>query len=46
MSNIEFSQEEKQILVGKIQSYFHAELSEEIGQFDSSDNGFKVHLSL
>jgi len=35
MSDIEFTQEEKQILVGKIQSYFHAELSEEIGQFDA-----------
>ena len=35
MSDISFTQEEKQILVGKIQSYFHAELSEEIGQFDA-----------
>ena len=35
MSDIEFTQEEKQILAGKIQSYFHAELSEEIGQFDA-----------
>ena len=35
MSDIEFTQEEKQVLVGKIQSYFHAELSEEIGQFDA-----------
>jgi len=35
MSDIEFTEEEKKILVGKIQSYFHAELSEEIGQFDA-----------
>ena len=35
MSDIEFTEEEKQILVSKIQSYFHAELSEEIGQFDA-----------
>ena len=35
MSDIEFTEEEKQILVSKIQSYFHTELSEEIGQFDA-----------
>jgi len=35
MSDIEFTEEEKSILVSKIQSYFHAELSEEIGQFDA-----------
>ena len=35
MSDIEFTEEEKQILVSKIQSYFHSELSEEIGQFDA-----------
>ena len=35
MSNIVFEKEEKKILVSKIQSYFHTELSEEIGQFDA-----------
>ena len=35
MSDIEFTEEEKKILVSKIQSYFHSELSEEIGQFDA-----------
>ncbi len=35
MTDIEFTQEEKKILVSKIQSYFHSELSEEIGQFDA-----------
>ena len=35
MSDIKFSNEEKAHLVAKIQSYFHAELSEEIGQFDA-----------
>ena len=35
MSDIHFTEAEKQILVSKIQSYFHAELSEEIGQFDA-----------
>lgn len=35
MSDIEFTQEEKEILVRKIQYYFHKELSEEIGQFDA-----------
>jgi uncharacterized protein (DUF2164 family) len=35
MSDIQFSDEEKKILVEKIQSYFHTELSEEIGQFDA-----------
>ena len=35
MSDIEFTEEEKKILVSKIQSYFHTELSEEIGQFDA-----------
>ena len=35
MSDIEFTEEEKKVLVHKIQSYFHTELSEEIGQFDA-----------
>ena len=35
MSNIEFNEEEKKILVHKIQYYFQKELSEEIGQFDA-----------
>ena len=35
MSDIHFTEAEKQILVSKIQSYFHSELSEEIGQFDA-----------
>jgi len=35
MSDIQFGEEEKKILVDKIQSYFHTELSEEIGQFDA-----------
>jgi uncharacterized protein (DUF2164 family) len=35
MSDIEFTEKEKKILVAKIQSYFHSELSEEIGQFDA-----------
>ncbi len=35
MSDVEFSSEEKKVLVHKIQNYFHNELSEEIGQFDA-----------
>ncbi len=35
MSDIEFTLEEKEILVHKIQRYFQKELSEEIGQFDA-----------
>ena len=35
MTDIEFTSEEKKILVHKIQNYFHNELSEEIGQFDA-----------
>jgi uncharacterized protein (DUF2164 family) len=35
MSDIKFTEKEKKILVAKIQSYFHSELSEEIGQFDA-----------
>jgi uncharacterized protein (DUF2164 family) len=41
MSDIEFTEEEKKLLVSKIQSYFHAELSEEIGQFDAE---FLLHF--
>ena len=32
---IEFSNEEKEIVVTKIQAYFNAELNQEIGQFDA-----------
>ena len=32
---IEFSNEEKEIIVTKIQAYFNAELNQEIGQFDA-----------
>ncbi len=35
MSDIVFSDEEKEILVHKIQHYFQKELSEEIGGFDA-----------
>lgn len=35
MSEIEFSSEEKQILVQKIKDYFESELKQEIGQFDA-----------
>lgn len=35
MSDIEFTLNEKKILVQRIQDYFHNELSEEIGQFDA-----------
>ncbi len=35
MSDMLFTSEEKEILVHKIQRYFHKELSEEIGQFDA-----------
>jgi len=35
MSDITFSEEEKKILVHKIQHYFQKELSEEIGGFDA-----------
>ncbi len=35
MSDVQFTSEEKKILVHKIQDYFHNELSEEIGQFDA-----------
>ena len=35
MSDLQFTSEEKKILVHKIQNYFQNELSEEIGQFDA-----------
>lgn len=35
MSKIEFSKEEKAILVRKIQLYFSEELQQKIGQFDA-----------
>ena len=34
MSDIEFSKEEKEILVQKLKAYFHTELDQDIGQFD------------
>ena len=35
MATIEFSKEEKDALVTKIQRYFSAELDQELGQFDA-----------
>ncbi len=35
MSTIEFSKSEKEIVIGKIQSYLDDELDFEIGQFDA-----------
>ena len=35
MSAIEFSKDEKAVIVGKIQRYFSAELNQDIGQFDA-----------
>lgn len=35
MSNIEFSQDEKQAIIQKIQLYFREELDSEIGGFDA-----------
>ena len=35
MSEIEFSKEEKEIIVKRIQGYFREELDQEIGQFDA-----------
>lgn len=35
MSEIQFSKEEKEIIVKKIQLYFSEELEREIGQFDA-----------
>jgi uncharacterized protein (DUF2164 family) len=35
MSKIEFSKQEKEIIVKKIQLYFIEELNQEVGQFDA-----------
>ena len=35
MSEIEFSKEEKQVLVDRIRDYFATELNQELGQFDA-----------
>ena len=35
MSKIEFSKEEKAVLVQKIKTYFNDELAQDIGQFDA-----------
>ena len=35
MSKIEFSKEEKEIIVGKIKLYFSEELNQSIGSFDA-----------
>ena len=35
MPGIEFSREEKEILVGKLRRYFAAELGQELGRFDA-----------
>jgi uncharacterized protein (DUF2164 family) len=35
MSKIEFSKEEKQLIVDKIKHYFNTNLDQEIGQFDA-----------
>lgn len=35
MSKIEFSKEEKAVIVGKIQLYFQEELDQELGRFDA-----------
>ena len=35
MALIEFSKEEKDVIVSKIQRYFKGELDQEIGQFDT-----------
>jgi uncharacterized protein (DUF2164 family) len=35
MSKIEFSKQEKEIIVGKIQNHFTEKLDQEIGQFDA-----------
>ena len=35
MSTIEFSREEKESIIQKIQTYFEQELNSEIGQFDA-----------
>lgn len=35
MSNIKFSNQEKEQLINKLQKYFERELEQEIGQFDA-----------
>ncbi|MDP2562332.1 DUF2164 domain-containing protein [Psychrobium sp. 1_MG-2023] len=35
MSDVEFTNQEKEAIVEKLQSYFEAELQQEIGQFDA-----------
>lgn len=35
MSHIEFSKDEKEVIVKKIQAYFRDELDNDIGQFDA-----------
>jgi uncharacterized protein (DUF2164 family) len=35
MSKIEFSKQEKEIIIGKIQLYFTKKLDQDIGQFDA-----------
>jgi len=35
MATIEFTAQEKSVLVEKLKSYFHDELDQEIGQFDA-----------
>ena len=35
MSKVEFSKEEKEVIIRKIQIYFKKELDQEIGQFDA-----------
>jgi len=35
MSKVEFSKEEKVVIIGKIKIYFQKELDQEIGQFDA-----------
>lgn len=35
MSKVEFTKDEKAVIIGKIQRYFKDELDQEIGQFDA-----------
>ena len=35
MSKIEFNNEQKEVLIGKLQKYFTDELDQDIGQFDT-----------
>ena len=35
MANIEFSKDDKEVIVGKIQQYFNQELDRELAQFDA-----------